>query len=267
MYFKETVFSIPCSLVAVVLVSIGLVGCEPSGAPSSSGGSEAPSDASGSTTENAAAAASGSGKVAGVALFPTGDVPVMAPIEVKADVEFCGDKVHHENRIVNPANRGLKNVVVTVEGVQGGPPPELTELTMANKGCVFVPHVAAMVKGAKLRVTNEDPVLHTTHPYAGNRTVFNLPVSPGAELKPRPIRRPGVIKVKCDVHDWMIGWVVVHDTQYFAVSDTDGKFEIPDVPAGKYTVKAWHEDLGVLETEVEIKDGATSEAKFEFSPK
>lgn len=254
------------ALAIAVSVAVLLGGCGPEepgagGAPQS-GGEAKPE--SGAVPVEPAPAETGPGTISGVALFSGETIPEMSIVEVTTDVEHCGKKVKTENRIVNAANRGLKNVVVTVEGVEvnGDPPQEV--LTVANKGCAFVPHVSAAMVNTRLRVTNEDPINHTTHPYLNDRqSLFNVPLAPGQEPLVRPLRRKGVVKLKCDVHDWMLGWVVVHDSPYFAVTDVDGKFSISGVPAGTYTVKAWHEDLGSVSREVTVE--ADREAKLKLS--
>ncbi|MBI4583970.1 MAG: hypothetical protein HY717_08100 [Planctomycetes bacterium] len=217
-----------------------------------------------STAAPAAAAVAVAGSISGTALFAGADIPKMEEIAVKTDVQHCGHKVFAQNRMVNPANRGLKNVVVTVAGVQGGKKAAPATLTVANKNCSFDPHVAAAVAGSKLSITNEDPINHTTHPYLGNQTFFNVPILPGQPPIVRDLRRPGLLKLRCDIHDWMLGWVVVHDNPHFAVTDADGKFAITDLPPGTYTVTAWHEDLGAPTAKVAVEAGKAAAAKFEF---
>ena len=76
-----------------------------------------------------------------------------------------------------------------------------------------------------------------------------------------------VIKLKCDVHPWMTGWVVVHKHPFFATTTEDGKFSIKDVPAGTYTVEAWHEKLGSTTAEVKVEDGKDADPKLSFGDK
>jgi hypothetical protein len=79
---------------------------------------------------------------------------------------------------------------------------------------------------------------------------------------PRVLAKPEVVHLKCDVHDFMEGWVVVVDGPA-AVSGADGRFAIHDLPAGAYTVKAWHEKLGERTGEVTVP--ASGEARLDFS--
>ena len=206
----------------------------------------------------------GGGKLSATALFAGAELPKQAEVAVTINVEHCGAKILTENRIVDAASKGLKNVVVTVHGVAKGKKRSAEPLVVANKGCAFVPHVSAAVAGSKITVTNGDPVLHTTHSYAGAASFFNVSIPSGSAGVTRTLRGASVVKLTCDVHNWMNGWVVVHTNPYFAVSDAQGKLEIADLPAGTYKVDAWHEDLGTVSTQVTIESGKSTEAKFEF---
>ena len=75
---------------------------------------------------------------------------------------------------------------------------------------------------------------------------------------------PEVVKVECDLHQWMSAWVVVTENPHFALSDKGGAFEIQDVPAGSYKLTAWHETLGSITQTINIADGAT-ETNFDFT--
>ena len=66
-------------------------------------------------------------------------------------------------------------------------------------------------------------------------------------------KTPGIVKVTCDVHDWMTGWVVSTKTPFVAISGDGGKFKIDGVPDGSYTVEIWHEKLGTKTMKVDVK--------------
>ena len=68
------------------------------------------------------------------------------------------------------------------------------------------------------------------------------------------IRDTGILKLVCDTHAWMLGFVHIFDHPFFAATDVNGAFSIPNVPAGTYTVKAWHEDAGVRSQEVIVSE-------------
>ena len=79
--------------------------------------------------------------------------------------------------------------------------------------------------------------------------------------------RPGAVRIECDSHGWMLGWVYVVDNPYYALSDASGSFEIKDIPPGKYTVVANQEAIGPMTMEVEVKAGQTVDLPIELKKK
>ena len=106
-----------------------------------------------------------------------------------------------------------------------------------------MPHVSAVMAGAKVRIRNSDPILHNTHGFLDRLTVFNiaLPTKDQVVDITQRIKKPGVVEVVCDAHTHMRAWIVVRDNPYFAVSDDSGQFRIDEIPPGRYRVTAWHE--------------------------
>jgi hypothetical protein len=200
------------------------------------------------------------------ALFTGDPIPESTEVPVNIDVPVCGHKVFTENVLVDKTTRGLKNVVVRLEGIaRGKAPPQ--KITVKNENCAFVPHVGVAVKGTLIEIQNADPVLHTTHPYIAGTSFFNLPLQPKEEPpQPRPIPRTGLMEVTCDVHKWMRGYVYVHSNPYLEVSDKAGKLRIDAIPPGKYSYVAWHEAFpGEKKGEVEIAAGKTAQLKLEYT--
>ena len=126
---------------------------------------------------------------------------------------------------------------------------------------------AAIQRGEKLKLKSHDPKLHIPHGYRGDRTVFNLSLpfkNTTIEATSR-IREPGVLKVVCDTHVWMLGFIHVFDHPYFAVTNEQGAFSIPDLPAGNYVLKAWHEDGGTKSQEITVPESGETRIVFEFN--
>jgi len=171
----------------------------------------------------------------------TGSVPKLPPTPVKKNQDVCGGSKPSEVLMVGP-NSGVKSAVVLIEGVRGGKKAD-REVIIDNNKCVFVPHVAAVMAGGKIKIKNSDTILHNSHGFLERSTVFNLAlprqhqeIDITAKLK-----RPGVVDVLCDAHTHMRGWLVVHDSPYFAVTDENGNFSIDGIPPGKYKITMWHE--------------------------
>jgi hypothetical protein len=76
------------------------------------------------------------------------------------------------------------------------------------------------------------------------------------------------IPVKCNLHPWMQGYFIVLSTPFFSVTGDDGGFTLPELPAGHYTISAWHETLGTQSQEIDIKPGGDPQSlNFTFTAK
>ncbi len=187
------------------------------------------------------------------------DVPDIVMVSVDTDQILCGDEVEDRATVVDFFG-GVANAVVVVTGAPWVVDPALP--TISNKSCYFEPRVQVAKTRSVVTLTSEDETLHTTHAYDDRaRTVFNIAIPiPGLSIE-RPLRRPGVVRVECDSHGWMRGWVYVTD-DIATVSGSDGRFEIGDVPPGTYELTIWHERYGGTAQAVTVSHGLTVEANF-----
>jgi len=195
--------------------------------------------------------------------------PKLEPVKVSKDQDYCGEALPNETYIID-GNDGLKNAVVFVETAPAGKPADPEKLNIVeNNGCLYAPRILAMQKGERLRVKNNDPKLHIPHSYLNERTVFmlSLPFRNTVLDATRKIRDPGILKLVCDTHSWMIGFVHVFDHPYFSVTDEKGEFLIPDLPPGSYTLKVWHEDAGIRSQEITVLENGDVYVAFEFGGK
>jgi hypothetical protein len=113
---------------------------------------------------------------------------------------------------------------------------------------------------------NSDPILHTVHAFFANeQPQFNVGLYPG-RVSRKPLIAAGVVKIRCEVHSWMSGFIVVTEHPYHAISDVYGEYELTDIPAGVYQLKVWHESLGAQEKRIEVKPAATQRVDFTFTP-
>lgn len=193
------------------------------------------------------------------------EYPESESFKIPKDNHVCGIRKPDHEFIVDEATKGLKNVVVEVRGVQAGRAMGLAEPVLGQKECSYVPHVQVAPVGSEVSITNSDPILHNIHAYGGERTLFNIAQPPVGNLEFRKaLKDTGVVKVVCDVHDWMAAYIYVVDHPYVAVSDSTGAFSIPDLPPGTYELAAWHEALGEITKTVTVTAGATARADFEI---
>jgi plastocyanin len=182
----------------------------------------------------------GAGALAGRITF-RGDVPSLPAIEVSKDHEACGERMPSEALVVSPRTRGVKYAVVSLEGVPAPEAGQPGEATLENTRCRFAPHVLAVRVGAELAIVNGDPVLHNLRAWLdGQRAVFNVVQPTQGQVTHRTIKRAGVMRLTCDAHAHMSGYLVAFEHPYFAVTDEDGAFNIPNVPAGTYRLNVWH---------------------------
>ena len=198
--------------------------------------------------------AQGTGTIRGVVTMA--DPPPPATLAVTTDQAVCGDRVADETIVADAAGH-VANAVVRLTGVPW--PAEVPAPRIDNAGCLFVPRVQIAPTRSQVLVTSRDDTLHSTHTYDDrNRTGFNIamPFS-GLEIN-RPLRRPGVVRVECDSHGWMRGWIVVSNDRG-AVSGLDGVFVLEEVPAGTHELTIWHERLSAAPGSVTVRAGETTE--------
>ena len=172
-------------------------------------------------------------------------------------------------------DKSVDSVFVHIVDEVAGGAASSEPVVIEQQGCIYHPRIAGAVVGQTLKVRNNDSTLHNIHPLSEKGNSFNVG-QPKAGLESNfPMKSAEVmLRIKCDVHPWMIGFVGVKRHPYFDVTSEGGTFKIENVPAGTYTVQAWQEKLGTVDLAVEVKDGETVTVEFayggaesaEFSP-
>jgi plastocyanin len=156
----------------------------------------------------------------------------------------------------------LADAVVVIKGLDGkSSGASAAPLVIDQKGCLYIPQIAAVQTGQKIIVKNSDPVLHNVHTtpaVAGNEEKNMAQMPNGADLDFSFAKAEDFLRFKCDVHPWMFAWVTVVDHSWFAVSGKDGTYKIANVPPGKYTVEVKHRKGGTVSQEVEVTDAGAS---------
>jgi plastocyanin len=135
----------------------------------------------------------------------------------------------------------LSDVVVYLDGAKARPRPGRTTMTM--KGKAFLPRVAVVPVGGTVDFPNEDPIFHNVFSVTGENR-FDLELYKRPKSASWTFQAPGVVRVYCNIHPQMSAVVLVRDNPYFTRAAEDGSFALSDVPAGRYTLKAWHERGG-----------------------
>lgn len=135
-----------------------------------------------------------------------------------------------------------------------------------QKGCLYHPHIVAMVAGQQLQVVNSDNTTHNIHPIPKDNHEWNESQPAGSAPILKVFARPeDAIPVKCNVHPWMKSYIFVFKNSYFGVTDTDGKFSIGNVPPGTYTVTVWQEKYGTKTASVTIGPKESKSVDVSFS--
>ncbi len=206
-----------------------------------------------------AAGAQGGGTVE-VEVKYTG-APVVEKLKINKDTEQCGTEAVIEKVVVG-GNKGLAYAVASAPGAKG---VTKTKAVIDQKGCKFVPHVVAMQPG-EIEIKNSDGILHNIHTYSTANPSINKAQPKFKKTMTEKLEKAEVVKITCDVHSWMLGWVAV-TPGVAAVTDKDGVAKLENVPAGKQKIEVWHETLGKQEKDVDVKAGATTKVSFEMKGK
>ena len=160
-----------------------------------------------------------------------------------------------------PVSSGKVNeaFVILSAGLPAGDypmPPQPVALEQA--GCEFVPRVFGIRAGQDLAVRNADPTLHNVH--AGR--VFNVSMPQRSPAISLFFPRDGLATVTCDVHPWMRAYAGVSTHPFFAVTGPDGAFALRGLPAGNFTLTAWHERMGRASVQVDLKESQTARVEI-----
>jgi plastocyanin len=174
-----------------------------------------------------------------------------------------GRRVLDEAVVVAPGG-ALDNVFVELLGEFPDAPIPTEPVSIDQRGCVYRPRVVGMRAGQALQVRNSDNGLHNVHGVSTDRDSFNVsqPLS-GMTNTFRP-HDPGMLRLKCDVHTWMVAFAGVVNHPYFAVTGADGSFALRDVPTGTYSLRAWHERFGTIVSTIQIESNRETDMKITY---
>lgn len=246
------------------------------------GGEEAPSDSSDTPPAEEAETAEASADELTVTETPTeltgingnvsfeGTPPERKEIKAEGDA-FCME--HHaetpllSEQVVVGADGGLANVFVYLKDPPAGDhtAPE-APVVLDQIGCAYVPHVLGVMAGQTLEIRNSDKTTHNVRGIARKNRAMNYAQPVDSPPRTKTFKNPEMeIRMKCDLHPWMTGFVFVMDHPFYGVTDESGSFFIPSVPAGEYEVIAWHEQFDEREGTVTVDADGNGSVNFTFS--
>ncbi len=206
----------------------------------------------------------------------TGHITVDGPLPPAEVIRMDGDpkcvtaaagETRGTEYFVSSDGKSLGNVFVYIKD---GLPPRLyavpnEPVVFDQQKCRYVPRVVGVQVGQPFEIRNSDPLLHNVHAEGAVNRPFDVgqPLQ-GIKTTKSFTTREVMIPVKCQVHAWMRGYIGVLEHPFFAVTDADGRFSIPQLPPGTYTIEAWHERLGTQTQQITVaaKDSKTLDFTF-----
>jgi hypothetical protein len=190
------------------------------------------------------------------------------------DIDFCsrisdgkGNRLLKEFQVSDTG--GLRDVVVAVVGVKRGKPFTYTPRLEINT-CRISPFVMPVRNGHPMTIVNQDPVVHDVQAYTLKDyytfAMYDKRMVPESIAEKEVRLREGhyLFRVQCGVHDFMQSWGIAVGNPYFAVTDADGRFTIPDLPPGEYDIIAWHPLMKVRAGHISVTGGGTVTQNFQF---
>src|SRR5690349_5156856 len=152
-------------------------------------------------------------------------------------------------KVTDDQGRPVEDVVVVAVPVDGAAraPARPRETTVDQVDQEFTPKVTVVLVGTPVSFPNHDNVRHQVYSFSPAKR-FELPLYAGVPAQPVLFDTPGVVVLGCNIHDWMVGYIYVSESPYFAKTRADGKATLADLPARAYVVRVWHPQLEGSET-------------------
>ena len=212
-----------------------------------------------------AADAPAGGKISG-RVSMAGLAPKLPPLPVTRDTKICGVNKADEALVIGTGG-GIKNAVIWLADVPVPADAAKTKVRLDQQACRFEPHVAVVPAGATLEIVNSDSVLHHPKASLGEAQQFGFPMPLKGHTVPKRLEKAQLLKVTCESHPWMRGYVQVLDSGAYTVTDEQGSFTLSNVPPGKHKLRLWHERLGEREETVEVTAGETVTRELTLQPR
>ncbi len=212
-----------------------------------------------------------------VTLLGTAPSPFSFKVTMGAYPQHCEPIADKDGNVLLPRARVSKanevqDVVVFLQRLKRGKAPAAQGPTLTVNRCQFDQLVMAGMDGSSLRMLMNDTVLHPLRGWEmlneGRIPLFHFPNLETGEEKSTKLttRRSGMVKVECDQHRFMQTWILVPLNPYFATTNEKGLFAIDQIPAGSYTLSAWHPALGYLEKSITLEDNQRKTLSFQYQP-
>ena len=206
------------------------------------------------------------GSISGTVKFK-GTPPAPAKLDVNKDTEVCGKTPKVDKSLTVASDGGIQYAVVSIPSITKGKPFSDAKVVLDQNGCEYVPHIVLAPPGAQVDIQNSDGILHNIHTYSQKNEPVNIAQPKFKKTVNATFKTPEAVRMACDVHGWMQGWMIVQNNPYYVVTDDKGAFKLTDIPPGEYEVQVWQEKLGESTQKVTVKPGADTTVNFELAPK
>jgi plastocyanin len=190
-------------------------------------------------------------------------------ITITKDKAVC----EHQKTEIRPkgsilVNNGkLKNAVVYLADVKEGLKASKKDIQIDNLECTFVPRVQVGIVGSRVISKNLDNTMHNTHLRltSSGKDLKNMALPKKGQVGKMKAKLRGLYDVQCDAHPWMQGYVMVVNHPYAVVTGDDGSFSLPNVVAGDYKLRVWHEEFGEQTARVTVRENGTVKQDITFN--
>ena len=211
----------------------------------------------------------GNAKLTGKMPFPRVYHLILFP-----NIDMCAevDTDDEMNRVLDDfkisADRGLKDVVISLEHVEAGKPFDKEPINILSENCKFFPDVSLIRQGETFTVDNQDAVMHNSQVYQKERgkIILNIPI-PAEEVTEGKVtfkKNFKIMQMICGMHEFMQTWGYRVQNPYYFKTDENGNFNIGEIPPGEYVVNAWHYLMKPQKRKIKIAAGETIDLSFEF---
>ena len=184
-----------------------------------------------------------------------------------------GENLHAgplEVTVTDPKGGPIANAVVYATGHHSGRAENKKQVIIDQRNKQFVPYVTAVQVGTSISFPNKDNIRHHVYSLSPAKK-FELPLYAGVPAAPVLFDKEGFVTLGCNIHDWMVAYVAVLTTPYFEVSGQGGHVTLKGLPAGNYTIKAWHPLLNAkpeqLAQQLEVTAHGTQHLSFTLNLK
>ena len=199
-------------------------------------------------------------------LFPNLDMCAEVPEDEETLTDDEMNRVMYD--FLEGPDRGLRDVVITLEHVEAGKPFKKEPLLIRAENCKFYPTVNVVRQGEVFHVDNIDAVMHNSQVYQAERgkIILNIPI-PAEQVSDGHVtfqKNYKIFQMICGMHEFMQTWGFRVQNPYYYKTGRDGKFKIDDIPPGEYVVTAWHFLMPIQRKKVTVPPNGNVEINFEF---